>query len=357
MFVINKTKLLSVGIMTLAIGALTLMMGFSRVSAAEGDIDVTAITVSAVDEATRTESVSTIEINNGVIRMIASIEPVNATNKTMVWTVEDGTGSAWIDRCGQLFATTNGTVTVTGASQSNPLVLDTMIITITNQLEPIDLQTAENYTILAATGISSGGTEIKGDIAANTADSITGFGTLTLDASGTFSTSAQVDGKIFLPGYASPTPAELTAAIGDSGSAYTTGSLLVPPTETELYAGDIGGQTFTAGIYKWSNTVTINNTVTLDGDATDIWVFQIAGGITQLAGTSVILTGDARPENVFWLTATTVSIGVDCHFEGIVIASTDITLGANSSVNGRLLAQTRVDLGVGTSVVYPGYVA
>jgi hypothetical protein len=52
------------------------------------------------------------------------------------------------------------------------------------------------------------------------ATAITGF-SLTLDSSGEFSTSSQVTGEVFAASYAAPTPATLTVAVGDMGSAYT----------------------------------------------------------------------------------------------------------------------------------------
>jgi hypothetical protein len=353
----RKQILLStmVAVAFLAIGGLVLAKanGLLGTLAGADETPVTAITVSAVDESTRTITVSTIEVNNGTIRMVATITPPSATDTTIVWSVVDGTGTASIDRCGQLFAITNGTVTVTATSASYPSIFGTEIITISNQLEGIDLKTAANYTILAETGISSLGSSIQGDIGANAANSVTGFGTLTLDAGGEFSTSPQVSGRVYLPNYTAPTPATLTAAVGDMGTAYTTGGLATPPTSTELYAGDLSGQTIVGGIYKWSTSVAINSDVTLSGDASDVWIFQIAGGITQKESTKVILSGGARAENVFWLSATTVALGTNANFEGIVLAKTDITVGANTSVNGRLLAQTRVDLGAGCVVDYP----
>jgi hypothetical protein len=125
--------------------------------------EVTSVIVSATDEATRTEVVSTIEENNGVIRMVATIEPINATNKTINWTVVDGTGSA----------------------------------------------------------------------------------------------------------------------------------------------------------------------------------------------SNIVLAGVARPEHIFWLSATTATIGANSHFQGIIIASTSIAVGAGVVVDGRLFAQTRVDLGVGSTISAP----
>jgi hypothetical protein len=345
----NLFKVVALILMT---GVIFQFASFENVTAVD-EVAATSITITAVDEATRNTSVNTIETNNATIRMVARFQPLNTVNQVMIWEVIGGTAIANIDRCGQLFASNNGTILVKGTSQKTPSVFDTFEVTATNQLQPIDLLTAENYTILSGTGISSGGVLVEGDIAANTANAITGFGELVVDEGGQFSKSHQVNGQVFLPTYTSPTPALLTSAINDSGTAYTTGSLIVPPTATELNAGDLSGQTLTSGVYKWSTFVTINDDLTLHGDQHDVWIFQIAGGITQLANTSIILTGGARPENIFWLTAMTVSIGISSHFEGVILSSTNITMGANSSIQGRLIAQTRVDLGVSVVVNSP----
>jgi len=354
---LNKFKVIGISAMFLAASALLVFGGPLGTLARAEIIPVTEVTVTAVDEATRTISVSVIDVNNGTIRMIATITPIAPSDASILWTVENGTGTATIDRCGQLFAETNGDVTVKGTSNSNPTVYGTKIITITNQLEKLNIGTGVDFTVLAQTGISSLGTDIKGNIASNAATSITGFGTLTLDTSGEFSKSDQVTGNVYLPTYATPTPTKLTTATGDVGSAYTTGSGITPPDASELYSGDIGGHSFAPGVYKWSTTVTINASVTLTGSATDVWIFQIAGGITQLEGTSIILGGQAKPENIFWLTATTVAIGANCQYSGIILSSTNISVGAGSMIDGRLFAQTDVALGSGTIVRYPGYVA
>src|SRR5204863_9578214 len=111
---------------------------------------------------------------------------------------------------------------------------------------------------------------------------ITGFA-LTLPAGGTYSTSAQITGNVYASDYASPTPVNLTTAIGDMQTAYVNASGRTTPDHTELAAGNIGGLTLPAGLYKWSNNVTIPTDVTLTGNANDVWIFQIAGGITQSA--------------------------------------------------------------------------
>jgi len=108
--------------------------------------------------------------------------------------------------------------------------------------------------------------------------------------------------------------------------------------------------TLTAGVYKWGTGVLINGDVTLTGGADDVWIFQIAKGITQAAGAKIILAGGAQAKNIFWQVADAVSIGADAHFEGIILGMTNIAVGTHASINGRLLAQTAVTLIMNTVV-------
>lgn len=174
---------------------------------------------------------------------------------------------------------------------------------------------------------------------------ITGFA-LSADATNVFSTSTQVTGKVFAADYAVPTPSNLTTAVSNMEAAYTDAAGRVTPDFTELGSGEIGGWTLVPGLYKWGTGVLITTDVTLNGGPNDVWIFQIAGGITQANGTRVILTGGALPKNVFWQVAggTGVALGTTSHFEGVILAQTAITLNTGASVNGRLLAQTAVTL-------------
>jgi len=200
--------------------------------------------------------------------------------------------------------------------------------------------------ILAESGISTvPNSVITGDIAVSpiAATAITGF-TLTADASNVFSTSTQVTGSVYAADYAVPTPSNLTTAVGDMQTAYTDAAGRPLPDFTELAAGDISGLTLVPGLYKWGTGVLINDDVTLAGGANDVWIFQIAGGLTMAAGKNVFLSGGALPKNIFWQVADVVSLGTTAHFEGIVLAQTAITLNTGASINGRLLAQTAVTL-------------
>jgi len=217
---------------------------------------------------------------------------------------------------------------------------------------PVGLGTAANYVLLAKTAITNTGTSaITGNLglSPSAASAITGFA-LNLPAGAAFATSAQVTGNVYAPGYADPTPANLTTAIGDMQTAYTTAAGRTLPDHTELASGNIGGLTLPAGLYKWSNTVLIPKSVTLKGGANDTWIFQIAGGVTQASATRVILTGGALAKNVVWQVAGIVSIGTTAHMEGVVLSQTQITLNTGATWNGRLFAQTQVTLAGNTIV-------
>jgi hypothetical protein len=90
--------------------------------------------------------------------------------------------------------------------------------------------------------------------------------------------------------------------------------------------------------------------LSLNGSATDVWIFQVAQDLTMSNGTSVLLTGGALPKNVFWQVSGQVDLGTTVHFEGVVLSQTAITLGTGASVEGRLLAQTAVVLRSSTVV-------
>lgn len=216
----------------------------------------------------------------------------------------------------------------------------------------VDLGAAGSYAILAKTGVSTvPPSDVTGNIGVSPAAAtfITGFA-LDLGAGAAFATSTQVTGNIYAPDYAAPTPTDLTAAISAMETAYTNAAGRTSPDHTELASGNIGGLTLPAGLYKWSSTVTIPTNVTLSGSATDTWIFQIAGGLTQASGKRVILSGGALASNVFWQVAGSVTIGTTARMEGQVLSQTAIDMGTGSSANGRLLAQTAVSLASSTVV-------
>ncbi|MEA5030778.1 MAG: ice-binding family protein [Sphaerochaeta sp.] len=210
--------------------------------------------------------------------------------------------------------------------------------------DPVELGAAGDYVLLAKTGISTvPNSVITGDVGLSpeAESSLTGFSQT--DATG-YATSAQVTGRLYAADMASPTPSNLTTAVSNMETAYTAAAGRVGVDELNLGAGEIGGLTLVPGLYKWDSAVTISTDVTLSGNSTDVWIFQISGNLTMASAKSVILSGGASAENIIWQVAGFVTLGSTAHFEGIVLCQTNIAVGNLATVNGRLFAQTEISL-------------
>jgi hypothetical protein len=218
-------------------------------------------------------------------------------------------------------------------------------------LAPVDLGTAIDFVILSKSGITNVPTSaITGNIGTSP---ITGAAITGLDC-------AEVTGNVYTVDAAGPAcrtvdASGLSAAVLDMGAAYGDAAGRTNPDHSELGGGSIGGLTLTPGLYKWSGAVTIPTDATLAGtnSARDVWIFQIAGDLTQAGATSVILSGGAQAKNVFWQVAGVARFGAGAHFEGIVLGATGIAPVTGATFNGRLFAQTSVTLQKNT-VTEPG---
>lgn len=211
-------------------------------------------------------------------------------------------------------------------------------------LSVVNLGTAGDYVILAKTTVTNVATSaITGDLGLSPAATsfFTGFA---LTNSTGYATSAQVTGKLYGADMVSPTPTNLTTAVNNMQTAYTDAAGRPTPDFLALGNGNIGGKTLSAGLYKWSNSVTVPSNVTISGSADDVWIFQIAGDLTLSNAVNITLAGGAQAKNIFWQVAGTVSLGTTSHFEGVILSKTAITFKTGASLNGRALAQTAVIL-------------
>ena len=90
-------------------------------------IPVTGITVTGAGGATA------ITTDNGTLQLNAAITPANATNKTVTWSVVNGTGQATISSTGLVTAVANGIVTARATANDGSGILGTFTITISDQ--------------------------------------------------------------------------------------------------------------------------------------------------------------------------------------------------------------------------------
>jgi hypothetical protein len=130
---------------------------------------------------------------------------------------------------------------------------------------------------------------------------------------------------------------DLTTAYNDAAgrTPVPTGPFLNPN------GGNIGGLNLVPGLYKFTSDCQITGAdVTLTGNATDVWIFQIASLLNLGSGIHIILAGGAQASNIFWQVGTSATLGTYSVFKGTILADQSISLGTGATMEGRALAFT-----------------
>ncbi len=188
----------------------------------------------------------------------------------------------------------------------------------------INLGTASSFVLLASNGLTNSGTTIgQGDIGSYPNITQTGFGSVSLtgDSINQFGNSVT------------------QSALVDIQSAKNVLDGLTP---TATIPNTLTTQTFAPGVYKSTNVLSINGTVTLDGGGNPnaLFVFQTLGLITANTTGNIALTNGANQCNVYWVSNSPVPllIGSSTLFRGTVITTVPITVGQSTSILGRLFS-------------------
>jgi hypothetical protein len=206
-----------------------------------------------------------------------------------------------------------GTITLSGFTPANTITVNGVTFGATGGV----LGAASTFGALAGTAITNtGNTVITGDIGVSPAGSITGF------PPGTF-TGTSHNGD-----------ATALQAHNDATSAATALDAVTPI--IDISSTDLGGATLTPGHYDASSSGTWSaGNLTLNGAGTYIFTFD--SSLTMPANASVILTGGATANNVYFITGTTFTFGANDTVNGNILAGTSITFASLSVLNGRAL--------------------
>lgn len=225
---------------------------------------------------------------------------------------------------------------------------------------PVDLLSisTNNFAILSESGVTDTGSHlsvITGNIGASPITSSAMDNVFCSEITGViYGVDAAYVGSgnqaCFLGGGANKTLVD--QAVADMGTAYTNAAGRTPD-YTELGAGNIGGLNLGPATYKWGTGVLIPTNVTLTGGANDVWIFQIAQGLTVSSGVQIILAGGALPQHIFWQTFGAVSLDTTSKFKGVILSQTSIAMKTGTTIDGRLLAQTAVTLDQTTVTLAP----
>jgi Ice-binding-like/Bacterial Ig-like domain len=189
----------------------------------------------------------------------------------------------------------------------------------------INLGSAGSFAIMAtASTTSTGPTVINGDVGLKpgTSQEIP---------------PAQLNGTIHINDpVITQAQADLLAAYNDAVSRSTNAQVL---------PGNMGGLTFTPGLWVNSTSVLLSgagpaNNVTLDaqGDPNAVFIFKMGSTLTTAPGSQVILAGGAKAGNIFWQVGSSATIDTTNIFKGNVLAAISITLKTGTVAEGRMFA-------------------
>jgi len=185
------------------------------------------------------------------------------------------------------------------------------------------LGTAQSFAVLAGSTVTNtGATVVRGNLGVDPGLAITGFppGLVTggtVHAGDAVALGAQIDTTI--------------AYVTLAGQAPT----------LDLTGQDLGGQTLTPGVYKFTSSAQLTGALTLDAlnDPSAVFVFQIGSTLTTASNSSVLVLNGGSDCNVFWQVGSSATLGTTTAFKGNILALTSITLNTGATVSGRTLAR------------------
>jgi hypothetical protein len=131
-----------------------------------------------------------------------------------------------------------------------------------------------------------------------------------------------------------------TVAATDLAVLYTDLMALAPTVtnHASVFGAGGAGETLGPGVYTQAAAASITGTLTLNGSATDLFVFRIAGALTTTNNATIVLTGGAVSSNVWWVVQAAISTGTNVVLRASFVANqAAINPGAGADIIGRLL--------------------
>lgn len=191
-------------------------------------------------------------------------------------------------------------------------------------LEPVALNSASEFAILAGSSINNSGvSNINGEIGVSPGLWIEGFDK-EVDVSTQHTNSIK----------SSQAKLDLTCAYNDAESRRSD--------ETVHLSGNIGGLTLTPGLYNCNSSLVISlGALTFDalGKSNAVFIIQIASKLTTRPETRVILKGGALASNIFWQVGESAIFGSNSVFKGTVLALKSIQFYNGATLQGRGLSR------------------
>jgi type VI secretion system secreted protein VgrG len=185
------------------------------------------------------------------------------------------------------------------------------------------LGTADSYEVLAGSQVFNTGptTVTNGDVGLYPGSAVTGF-----------------PPGLVNNGVQHAADAQALQAQSDATNAFSVASG-EPVDQTGF--GDLSGLTLTTGVYV-GNTLTLTNTLVLDGggNTNAVFIFKTGSTLITSSGSQVQFINGANACHVYWVVPSSATIHTGSNFAGTVLALTSITAETGATITGRLFAQT-----------------
>jgi hypothetical protein len=215
---------------------------------------------------------------------------------------------------------------IAGCKKSDTAVTNPTVIPAQTIVMPtVALLGASNYAVLAGSAVTStGATNITGDLGLSPGTSIGGFPPGILTGTQHINDVSSNQAKL-----------DLTTAYNDAAGRTST--------DIVTLSGNIGGLTLTPGLYKSTSSLSVSSgdlTFDAKGNASAVFIIQIASTLTTTSGRKVILSGGALASNIFWQVGSSATFGTTSVFKGTVLAMQSITFNTGATLDGKALART-----------------
>ncbi|MDN4640471.1 ice-binding family protein [Agreia sp. PsM10] len=204
---------------------------------------------------------------------------------------------------------------------------------------PITLKTAAGYAVLAGSTVTNTGpTVVTGDVGLSPGTAIDGF-------------EGSPAGSFVVGTGSARTDPDVDQAKIDLDEAFGVAKSLTPQAKG---LSQLAGKTLKPGVYSGGALdLASGSTLTLDGGAASVWVFQASSTLVTGSGSRVLLINGASICNVFWQVGSSATLGSGSTFVGTIMAQESISVGNAAVVQGRLLASTSAVTLINDTIVRP----
>jgi hypothetical protein len=120
------------------------------------------------------------------------------------------------------------------------------------------------------------------------------------------------------------------------------------------------GEILSPGVYDIGGAQSISGTLTMDGggNPNSLFIIRGPGAFTSVAGATIVLTGNAKPENIFWVSGAAMSTGAGTIMIGTMVGggagAGAVSLGANTNHIGRMFTKSgAVSIGASCILAIP----